>query len=54
VKGTIVDEVKDAALARLTSDINIRSDIEVFKEIELLVNEGDAGAGCIVDGQRRP
>jgi hypothetical protein len=51
VQGSIINEVEDAALARLATDEDICRNIKVFKEIELLMNKCDARMSCILDGQ---
>ena len=47
-----VDQPQRAAAQRLAADEDIGGHIEIVEQVEFLVNEGDAGADRIGDGQR--
>ena len=38
-----VDQAQRSALERLAADIDVGGDVQVLEEVELLVDEGDAG-----------
>ena len=46
-----VDEIEQAAGAGLAADIDIGGDVEIVEEVELLMNEGDAGSEAVGDGE---
>ena len=47
-----VDQLEEAALARLAADIDVGGDVEIVEEVEFLMDEGDAGADRAADGER--
>ena len=48
-----VDEPGTAAQKRLAAEEDVGGDVEIVEEVELLVNEGDAGGDGLRDGEMR-
>ena len=53
VQRLAVDQLERPAAERLAADEDVRGDVEIVEEVELLVDEGDAGGDRVGDAEGR-